>query len=95
MYRCSAHCIVNELPEILLVLGASGRLYSTLCEFQTASILPGGIDSAVIIGIAASKGQFQIEARFNRYPIDKDDTAKWLETLIGKPMTYTPLSAFP
>ena len=95
VYRCSAHCAVNELPEILSVLGETGRLYSTLCEFQTASILPEGIDSAVIIGVVASRGQFQIEARFNRCPISKEETAKWLEELIGKPMAYTPLSAFP
>ncbi|MGB0909406.1 MAG: hypothetical protein ACPGYT_03520 [Nitrospirales bacterium] len=95
IYRCSAHCAVNELPDILSVLGETGRLYSTLCEFQTATILPEGIDSAVIIGVVASNGKFQIEARFNRCPMSKKDTAKWLEKLIGKPMDYSPLSAFP
>ncbi|MCA9472003.1 MAG: hypothetical protein MRJ96_13230 [Nitrospirales bacterium] len=95
VYRCSAHCQMQELPELLSVLGDTGRLYATLCEFQTASILPSGIDSAVIIGVVASRGQFQIEARLNRCPLSKDETADWLEQLVGIPMHYAPLSAFP
>ena len=95
VYRCSAHCQMKELPELLAVLGNTGRLYATLCEFQTASVLPTGIDSAVIIGVVASQGQFQIEARLNRCPLNKDETAEWLHHLVGMPMHYAPLSAFP
>ncbi len=95
VYRCSVHSVMNELPELLALLGESGRLYSTLCEFQTSTILPNQHDSAAIIGVVANNGQFQIEARLNRYPMNPQETTEWLETLIGKPVTYSPLSAFP
>ncbi|GJL65823.1 MAG: hypothetical protein NPIRA05_07940 [Nitrospirales bacterium] len=95
VYRCSVHCVMNELPELLTILGETGRLYSTLCEFQTSTILPNGHDSAAIIGIVGHQGTFQIEVRLNRYPASSQDTTAWLESVIGRPVTYAPLSAFP
>ena len=34
-YRCSVHCPLDELPEVLEAIQPEGRLYATLCEFQT------------------------------------------------------------
>ena len=93
--RCSIHCVMKELPEILTVIGQTGRLYSTLCEFQTSSIIPYGHDSAAIIGIVANQGQFHIEVRLNRYPMNQQETTEWLADLIDKPVVYAPLPAFP
>ena len=95
VYRCSAHCTVNELPDILETLGQSGRVYTTLCEFQTEQVLPHGRDSAAIIGIVATKGQYQIEVRLSQSPLTRPETTQWLEELLGLRVDYAPLSAFP
>jgi hypothetical protein len=50
-YRCSAHCPLDEVPEILQAIAPAGRLYATLCEFQTQQLLLGGEDASVIIGV--------------------------------------------
>lgn len=95
VYRCSAHCSLGELPEILEILGRSSRLYSTLCEFQTQSLLPQGHDAAAIIGVVGTKGNFQIEVRLNQMPIARSKMDAWLEDVLGFPVAYAPLSAFP
>ncbi len=60
-----------------------GRLYATLCEFQTQVVLPEGDDASAIIGIVGLNGQFQIEARLNRAPLKEEAMGPWLERLIG------------
>jgi hypothetical protein len=93
-YRCSVHCPLDELPEIMTAVQPDGRLYATLCEFQTQDIVPEGEDASAIIGIVGTNGQFQIEARLNRAPLKEEAMAGWLERLIGYPMAYAPLPPF-
>lgn len=93
-YRCSVHCPLDELPEVQEAIQPDGRLYSTLCEFQTQAVLPEGEDASAIIGIVGLNGQFQIEARLNRAPLKEEAMGPWLERLIGHPVLYAPLPAF-
>lgn len=93
-YRCSVHCPLDELPEVLEAIQPEGRLYATLCEFQTQAVLPEGDDASAIIGIVGLNGQFQIEARLNRAPLKEEAMGPWLERLIGHPVAYAPLPAF-
>jgi len=94
-YRCSAHCPLDELPEVLQTIAPAGRLYATLCEFQTQRLVPDGEDAWAIIGIMGSEGGFQIEVRLNRAPLPEEEMPGWMETLLGLPMTYAPLPPFP
>jgi hypothetical protein len=94
-YRCSAHCPLDELPEILRAIAPAGRLYATLCEFQTQHLLPDGADAYAIVGILGREGGFQVEVRLNRAPLPEDDMPGWLEKLLGLPVTYSPLPPFP
>ncbi|MBM4134123.1 MAG: hypothetical protein FJ245_10175 [Nitrospira sp.] len=94
-YRCSAHCHLDELPEILQAIAPEGRLYATLCEFQTQTLQPGGEDASAIIGVVGMEGGFQIEVRLNRAPLPEEAMGGWLESLTGLPMTYAPLPPFP
>ncbi len=93
-YRCSVHCPLDDLPEVLAAIRPDGRLYATLCEFQTQDLVPDGDEAAAIIGIVGHKGSFQIEARLNRAPLTEDRMAGWLERVIGHPVVYAPLPAF-
>ncbi|HJU03512.1 MAG TPA: hypothetical protein VJ692_00065 [Nitrospiraceae bacterium] len=93
-YRCSAHCPLDDLPEVLQTIAPDGRLYATLCEFQTLQLLPEGEDASAIIGIMGSEGGFQIEARLNRAPLKEEDMSPWLETVLGVPVIYSPLPPF-
>jgi hypothetical protein len=93
-YRCSVHCPLDDLPEVLEAIQPEGRLYATLCEFQTQAVLPEGDDASAIIGIVGLNGQFQIEARLNRAPLKEEAMGPWLERLIGHPVAYAPLPAF-
>jgi hypothetical protein len=94
-YRCSVHSPLDELPEILQAIVPDGRLYTTLCEFQTQHLVPEGTDASAIIGIVGVNGRFQIEVRLNRAPLPEADMAGWLENLLGMPVTYAPLPPFP
>ncbi len=94
VYRCSVHCPLDELPEVLDAIQPDGRLYATLCEFQTTDLLPAGEDASAIIGIVGANGQFQIEARLNRAPLEDHAMVNWLEGIIGYPIRYAPLPAF-
>lgn len=94
-YRCSAHCPLGDLPDILKSVAPAGRLYATLCEFQTQCLLPDGADSWAIVGVMGEEGGgFQIEVRLNRAPLPEDEMAGWVETLLGLPATYAPLPPF-
>ena len=95
VYRCSAHNAFKDIPDILGILDQSGRLYSTLCEFQSETVLPEGKDVSAIIGIVATRGQFRIEVRLSQSPLTLESTTEWLEQLLGMPVDYAPLSAFP
>ncbi len=94
-YRCSVHCPLDELPEILRAIEPDGRLYATLCEFQTQGLAPRGEDASAIIGVVGVEGGFQIEVRLNRAPLPEDEMGGWLETVLGLPVTYAPLAPFP
>lgn len=94
VYRCSVHCPLDELPEVLDAIQPDGRLYATLCEFQTQDLLPAGDEASAIIGIVGGNGVFHIEARLNRAPLAEDAMGPWLERLIGHPVRYAPLPAF-
>ena len=93
-YRCSVHCPLDDLPEVLGAIQPDGRLYATLCEFQTQDLLPEGEDASAIIGIVGFDGHFQIEARLNRSPLNEGAMAEWVGRLIGHPVVYAPLPAF-
>lgn len=95
VYRCSAHCPLDDLPEILEAIAPAGRLYTTLCEFQTQQVCPQGEDASAIIGIVGSTGAFQVEVRLNRAPLPEERMPDWLEGLTGLPMRYAPLPPFP
>jgi hypothetical protein len=94
-YRCSVHCPLDEVPEILDAIARDGRLYTTLCEFQTQRLIPEGADASAIIGIVGADGGFQIEVRLNRAPLPESEMAGWLENLLSMPVTYAPLPPFP
>lgn len=94
-YRCSAHCPLDDLPEVLRAIAPAGRLYATLCEFQTQQLLPGGEDASAIIGVVGAYGGFQIEVRLNRAPLPEEAMSGWLKALTGLPMSYAPLPPFP
>jgi hypothetical protein len=94
-YRCSAHCPLDELPEILEAIQPDGRLYATLCEFPTQRVLPDGAESSAIIGVVGREGKFQIEVRLNRAPLAEETMPIWLEGLVGHPVSYGPLPPFP
>jgi hypothetical protein len=94
-YRCSAHCPLGEMPDILQAIAPAGRLYATLCEFRSQQFLPTGDDAYVIVGVMGHEGGFKIEVRLNRAPLPEDAVAGWLEALIGMPLAYAPLSPFP
>jgi hypothetical protein len=94
LFRCSVHCVLDEVPEVLDAIAPEGRLYTTLCEFQTQDLLPGGEDASAIVGIVGEAGQFQLEVRLNRAPLPEDQMAGWLERLLGSPVAYAPLPAF-
>lgn len=93
-YRCSVHCSLDEVPEIQSAIKPDGRLYATLCEFQTRELLPQGDDASAIVGIVGSQAGFAIEARLNRAPLSEELMTDWLERLIGHPVAYAPLPAF-
>jgi hypothetical protein len=93
-YRCSAHCPLDDLPEVLQAIEPAGRLYATLCEFQTQRLLPDDADASAIIGIVGAEGGFQIEVRLNRAPLSEEAVPDWLEGLLGMPVTYAPLPPF-
>jgi hypothetical protein len=94
VYRCSVHCPLKDLPEIRSLVEPDGRLYSTLCEFQTQELLPECEDASAIIGVIGSRTGFGIEARLNKAPLNEGAMAEWLERLIGHPVAYAPLPAF-
>ncbi|GMV48877.1 MAG: hypothetical protein AMXMBFR67_04200 [Nitrospira sp.] len=94
VYRCSVHCRLSELPEVLRIIEPQGRLYSTLCEFQTQELLPEAEEASAIIGLVGTVGGFQIEARLNRAPLKEEAMAPWLERVIGMSVKYAPLPPF-
>lgn len=94
-YRCSIHGQLLDLPELLSVIRPDGRLYTTLCEFQTQELFPNTNNAWVIIGAAGMGSGYKIEARLNRAPLPENEMSGWLETILGFPMAYAPLSPFP
>jgi hypothetical protein len=94
-YRCSVHGRLLDLPELLTAIRPDGRLYATLCEFQTRELDPSLEKAWVIIGVVGTGDGFTIEARLNRAPLPENEMDGWLETLLGFPVSYAPLSPFP
>ncbi len=95
VYRCSTHCCLNELPDILNILGGRGRIYTTICEFQTQDLLPSLPNASAIIGIAGTGQGLQMEVRLNLMPLPQDGMEDWLVDLLGVTMNYAPPSPFP
>ena len=95
MYRCSLHCQLEEIPEIFSLLKTQGRMYGSLAEFQTAVVLPEGVDASAIVGLVGSEGQFRLEIRLNQHPLSHEKTEQWLEQLVGHALVYAPLPVFP
>ena len=95
VYRCSAHVRLTDLPDLLEIVGKGGRLYTTVSEFRTQSVLPDYPDAAAIVGIIGTTHHYQLEVRFNRMPLPMSEMDRWLEDLLTFPMTYAPLSPFP
>jgi len=94
-YRCSVHCPLDELPEVLAAIAPTGRLYATLCEFQAQQLRPDAEEASAIIGIVGADGGYRIEVRLNRAPLREEEMAPWLEALLDLPVVYAPLPAFP
>jgi hypothetical protein len=94
-YRCSVHCALDEVPEVLQAVAPAGRLYTTLCEFQTSALLPDDEDGSAIVGLVGANGVFQLEVRLNRAPLPEEKMAGWLDELLGYPVVYAPLPPFP
>ena len=94
-YRVSTHCQLIELPLVQKAITPGGRLYASLCEFQTQHLLPNGSDAWAILGVVGTENGFRIEARFNRAPLEEDRMSDWLSTVLGFPVDYAPLSPFP
>src|SRR6185295_9199879 len=76
-YRCSAHCPLDDVPEMFRAIAPTGRLYLTLCEFQTQQLLPDGDDASAIVGLAGLEGGFKLEVRLNRAPLPEENMAGW------------------
>ena len=95
MYRCSIHCTLSDMPELLHLLEPQGRVYGSLAEFQTDYLLPEGEDVAAIVGLVGTNGDFRLEIRLNQRPLPHQATEQWLEELVGHPLVYSPLPAFP
>ncbi len=93
--RCSVHTCLTDLPELLAIIGEGGRLYTTIAEFHTQSMLPHHPDAVVVIGIMGTANHYQLEVRLNMMPLPMDDMTDWLENLLAYPVTYAPLSPFP
>jgi hypothetical protein len=94
-YRCSVHCPLDDVPEVLGAIAPAGRLYTTLCEFQTQQIWPSGADASAIVGLVGADGGFQLEVRLNRAPLPEEKMAGELERLLGMDVSYAPLPPFP
>ena len=94
-YRCSLHCCLHEIGEVQEQLASRGRIYGSLAEFQTESVLSEGRNTAAIIGFVGFEGRFQLEIRLNQHPLSHIDTTRWLERLVDTPLIYAPLPAFP
>ena len=94
VYRCSVHCVLDDLPELRSVIEPDGRLYSTLCEFQTQELFPGEEDASAIIGIVGTAAGFHIEVRLNRAPLSEELMTVCLGQLIGHSVVYSPLPPF-
>jgi hypothetical protein len=95
MYRCSIHCTLSDMPDLLRLLEPRGRVYGSLAEFQTGHLFPEGADSAVIVGLVGTNGEFRLEIRLNQHPLPHQETERWLEELVGHALMYSPLPAFP
>ena len=95
MYRCSIHCTLSDMPDLLRLLEPQGRVYGSLAEFQTGHLLPEGSDAAVIVGLVGTNGEFRLEIRLNQHPLSHTETADWLEQLVSHPLVYAPLPTFP
>ena len=95
MYRCSIHCTLSDMPDLLRLLEPRGRVYGSLAEFQTGHLFPEGADSAVIVGLVGTNGEFRLEIRLNQHPLSHQETERWLEELVGHTLMYSPLPAFP
>lgn len=93
-YRCSSHTPLNQIPEILATIAPDGRLYATLCEFQTQDLLPHGEDASAIVGLVGSSAGYHIEVRLNRAPLPESEMSLWIERVIGLPAVYAPLPPF-
>jgi hypothetical protein len=95
MYRCSIHCTLSDMTELLGILQSRGRLYGSLAEFQTGHLHSDGADAAIIVGLVGTNGEFRLEIRLNQHPLPHQETQRWLEQLVGHALNYSPLPAFP
>lgn len=95
MYRCSIHCTLSDLDEVLQLILPRARIYGSLAEFQTGGLFPDSPDAAVIVGFVITNGQCRLEIRLNQRPLAPHDTERWLTELVGHPLRYSPLPAFP
>ena len=95
MYRCSIHCTLSDMPELLRLLEPRGRVYGSLAEFQTGHLFSEGPDAAVIVGLVGTNGKWRLEIRLNQRPLPHQDTERWLKELVGHALMYSPLPAFP
>jgi hypothetical protein len=94
LYRGFVHAQLADLPAIAAAVAPRGRALATLCEFRTPGLLPGAYEAYAVIGAIGDREGFTLEIRLSRMPLPADQTAAWLEALVGVPMVYTPLGLY-
>lgn len=90
LYRGYVMGDLRSLPELLRIIGPSGRMIANLVEFQTATLLGSGGEAYAIIGLIAEASGYKVEIRLNRAPLPEGVMESWLEGLIRMPMVYVP-----
>jgi hypothetical protein len=94
LHRGFVHAGLEDLSAIADAVAPRGRVVATLGELSTAGMLPDGRDAYAVIGAVGSHTGFTFEVRLNRLPLSRAETESWLESLIGAPVSYAPLSGY-
>ena len=85
----------------VLVVHPMGRLFMDPLDDPFAAVervlatCRLGKDVAAIVGLVGTNGDFRLEIRLNQRPLPHQATEQWLEELVGHPLVYAPLPAFP
>ena len=94
MYRGFAHAPLTDLPAITAAVAPRGRSLATLCEFRSPELLSAANECYAVVGAIGTREGFKVEVRLNRRPLPGLQTDRWLEELVGGPVTYAPLALY-